>query len=85
MRTGSRFTFVRLPPTAHPHPFSEVLLMRTCFAAICLSFAVGSACADDTKLKVKVGDAFPADAVKATQIDLVKKDAKTVGDRKSVV
>lgn len=79
MRTGSRFTFVRSPPTAHPHPFSEVPLMRTCFAAICLSFAVGSAFADDTKLKVKVGDAFPADAVKATQIDLVKKDAKTLG------
>ena len=53
--------------------------MRTCFAAICLSFAVGSTFADDTKLKVKVGDAFPVDAVKATQIDLVKKDATTVG------
>ena len=32
--------------------------------------------ADDSKLKVKVGDAFPTVAVPATQAGLVKKDAK---------
>jgi thioredoxin-dependent peroxiredoxin len=34
--------------------------------------------ADDSKLKVKVGDAFPDHAVKATMIDQIKKDAKEV-------
>lgn len=39
----------------------------------------GGAGADDSKLKVKVGDAFPDVAVAATRIDDVKKDAKTIG------
>ena len=34
--------------------------------------------ADDSKLKVKVGDPFPDVALEATQIEKVKKDAKTV-------
>lgn len=39
-------------------------------------FLAGSASADDSKLKVKVGDPFPTAAVPATQAGLVKKDAK---------
>ncbi len=34
--------------------------------------------ADDTKLKVKVGDPFPDIAVAATQANLVKKDADKI-------
>lgn len=34
--------------------------------------------ADDSTLKVKEGDPFPNVAVPATQIDLVKKDGKTL-------
>ncbi|CAN5404268.1 hypothetical protein BH11PLA2_BH11PLA2_27870 [soil metagenome] len=39
---------------------------------------VSTATADDSKLKVKVGDAFPDAAVKATNIDQIKKEAKEV-------
>ena len=45
---------------------------------LAFGLAAGRAGADDSKLKVKVGDAFPDVAVTATQIDKVKKDAKTV-------
>lgn len=38
--------------------------------------ASSAARSDDTKLKVKVGDAFPDIAVPATQIDLLKKGGK---------
>jgi peroxiredoxin Q/BCP len=44
-----------------------------CFV-LCSSVAL----ADDTKLKVKVGDAFPDAAVKATKIDDIKKGATDV-------
>lgn len=40
--------------------------------------AVAPLTADDSTLKVKVGDAFPDEALEATQIDKVKKDAKTL-------
>jgi thioredoxin-dependent peroxiredoxin len=39
------------------------------------AWLIGPAGAADD-LKPKVGDAFPTDTVKATQADLVKKDAK---------
>ena len=45
-------------------------------ATIASVLLAGSAFADDSKLKVKVGDAFPTVAVPATQASLVKKDAK---------
>jgi len=38
----------------------------------------GAVAADDTTLKVKVGDAFPDVKVKATKIEQIKKDAKEV-------
>ncbi len=47
-------------------------------STIALLFLAGAALADDSKLKVKVGDAFPDAAVKATMIDQIKKDAKEV-------
>ena len=46
--------------------------------ALAFGLAAGRAAADDSKIKVKVGDAFPDIAVAATQIDKLKKDAKTV-------
>src|SRR4051794_29785081 len=50
-------------------------MIRSLLAAL---FLAGAAAADDSKLKVKVGDAFPDAAVKATMIDQIKKDAKEV-------
>ena len=46
-------------------------------AAACVLGASGAR-ADDTMLKVKVGDQFPDVPLAAAQIDKVKKDAKTV-------
>lgn len=46
-------------------------------AALCVLTAC-VAYADDTALKVKVGDKFPDVSLAAAQIDKVKKDAKTV-------
>lgn len=47
--------------------------------SVCILFAAAAfASADDSKIKVKVGDAFPDVAVKATMIDQIKKDAKEV-------
>lgn len=51
---------------------------RLLLALVAVAFAVGGATADDSALKVKVGDAFPDVPLEATQIDKVKKDAKTV-------
>lgn len=53
-------------------------MSRILLAAVAAAVAVGFAAADDTMLKVKVGDPFPDVAVEATQIEKVKKDAKTV-------
>lgn len=47
-------------------------------AAIVCVMAVPAMSADDTTLKVKVGDQFPEVPLAAAQIDKVKKDAKTV-------
>ncbi|VTR90796.1 peroxiredoxin : Uncharacterized protein OS=Thermoactinomyces sp. Gus2-1 GN=JS81_09670 PE=4 SV=1: AhpC-TSA [Gemmata massiliana] len=47
-------------------------------AAIVCLMAVPAMSADDTTLKVKVGDQFPDVPLAAAQIDKVKKDAKTV-------
>ena len=44
--------------------------------AVGLVLTAGPGRADDTKLKVKVGDPFPDVAVPATKADLVKKGAK---------
>jgi thioredoxin-dependent peroxiredoxin len=46
--------------------------------ALAMMLTVGLAAADDSKIKVKVGDAFPDVAVKATLIEQIKKDAKEV-------
>jgi peroxiredoxin Q/BCP len=46
--------------------------------ALAFGFIAGSASADDSKLKVKVGDPFPDASVGATRIDDIKKGAKTV-------
>jgi peroxiredoxin Q/BCP len=46
-------------------------------AAVAVALAAVTAPADDTKLKVKEGDAFPAVEVAAVQLDKVKKDAKS--------
>lgn len=52
-------------------------MTRRLFAAACaVALAVAAAPADDTKLKVKEGDAFPAVEVAAVQLDKVKPDAK---------
>ena len=49
------------------------------FAALAAAlFLVASASADDSTLKVKVGDKFPDVPLTAAQIDKVKKDAKTL-------
>lgn len=53
-------------------------MSRWLLALVASAFAVGPLMADDSKLKVKVGDAFPDEALQATQIEKVKKDAKTV-------
>lgn len=53
-------------------------MSRLLFALVLSAFAAAPLVADDTKLKVKAGDAFPDVALEATQIDQVKKDAKTV-------
>lgn len=51
--------------------------LGTRVVAMCAGlFLAGSAFADDSKLKVKVGDPFPTIAVPATQVGLIKKDAK---------
>ncbi len=51
--------------------------LGTRVVAMCAGlFLAGSAFADDSKLKVKVGDPFPTIAVPATQAGLIKKDAK---------
>ena len=47
-------------------------------ALVVMLAAAAPAFADDSKLKVKVGDAFPDVPVAATQIEKVKKDAKAV-------
>ncbi|QEL13712.1 peroxiredoxin [Limnoglobus roseus] len=53
--------------------------MSRWFLALAVSaLALGSLSADDSTLKVKVGDPFPDVPLEATQIDKVKKDAKTV-------
>jgi thioredoxin-dependent peroxiredoxin len=53
-------------------------MTRLLSLAAAVLFAV-PAVADDSTLKVKVGDKFPDIAVPATQIDLIKKGAKEVG------
>jgi hypothetical protein len=53
-------------------------MFRILLAAAAATVAVGFAAADDTMLKVKVGDPFPDVAVGGTQLDKVKKDATTV-------
>ncbi len=45
-------------------------------AVLAVLLMASPARADDSKLKVKVGDPFPTVAVPATQADLVKKGAK---------
>jgi ABC-type sugar transport system substrate-binding protein len=45
-------------------------------AVLAVLLMASPARADDSKLKVKVGDPFPTVAVPATQAGLVKKDAK---------
>ncbi len=52
--------------------------MRRLFSLVVLAALVAPLAADDTKLKVKVGDAFPDVPLAATQIEQLKKDAKTV-------
>ena len=44
--------------------------------ALAVSLWAAGVRADDTKLKVKEGDAFPDVAVAATHIDVIKKGAK---------
>jgi thioredoxin-dependent peroxiredoxin len=56
---------------------SREIVMRGLAMAFVVA-TIGPAMADDSKLKVKVGDAFPTTAVAATMIDQIKKDAKTV-------
>ncbi|MBP3958860.1 peroxiredoxin [Gemmata sp. G18] len=51
---------------------------KTVAAAIVCVMAGPAMSADDTTLKVKVGDKFPDVPLAAAQIDKVKKDAKTV-------
>lgn len=51
---------------------------RILFALALSAFVAVPLVADDSKLKVKVGDAFPDVPLAATQIEQVKKDAKTV-------
>jgi thioredoxin-dependent peroxiredoxin len=54
------------------------MLRRTGWlAAVLLAGLAHSATADDSKLKVKVGDKFPVVALPATNIQLVKKDTQT--------
>jgi hypothetical protein len=52
---------------------------KTWVVALVFGLVAGPLSADDSKLKVKVGDAFPDVAVAATRIDDIKKGAKTVG------
>lgn len=52
--------------------------MRRLFSLVVLAALVAPLTADDTKLKVKVGDAFPDVPLAATQIEQIAKDAKTV-------
>lgn len=47
-------------------------------AAFAVVSVLGTAAADDTKLKVKEGDKFPEVPLAAAQIDKVKKGAKTI-------
>lgn len=51
---------------------------RGWFAALLVGLFAFTAMADDSKLKVKVGDAFPDVALPGTQLDSIKKGAKTV-------
>jgi cytochrome oxidase Cu insertion factor (SCO1/SenC/PrrC family) len=51
---------------------------RWWFATVLVALFACTATADDSKLKVKVGDAFPEVALPGTQLDLLKKDAKKV-------
>lgn len=53
-------------------------MSRLLFALVLSAFAAAPLVADDSKLKVKVGDAFPDVPLEATQIEQVKKGAKTV-------
>ena len=49
---------------------------RWVVAAVLATLVALPAAADDSKLKVKEGDAFPDFTLAATQPELVKKDAK---------
>ena len=53
-------------------------MLRYASAAALFGLLVSTATSDDSKLKVKAGDAFPEVPLAAAQIDKVKKDAKTV-------
>jgi peroxiredoxin Q/BCP len=57
---------------------SDVMVRFTALAAIVVGLGVSPILADDTVLKVKVGDPFPNVPLQAAQIDKVKKDAKTL-------
>jgi thioredoxin-dependent peroxiredoxin len=58
-----------------------MLRFRSGIVAVVLGVFASVTSADDSKLKVKVGDQFPTDAVAATKIDDIKKGAKTVSIR----
>lgn len=53
-------------------------MSRWLLAVAVAALAVAPLTADDSTLKVKAGDAFPDVPLPATQIEKVKKDAKTV-------
>lgn len=52
------------------------MFTRLIATAVAVAVGVAAVSADDSKLKVKEGDAFPAVEVAAVQLDKVKKDAK---------
>ena len=52
-------------------------MLRLLFASALVAFAAGLAPADDSTLKVKVGDKFPEVALGAAQIEMALPDAKS--------
>src|SRR5437588_211665 len=69
---------VRARPVSYPVPAGDAHMSRAriVFAAVLAAGFAAAAAADDSKLKVKVGDKFPNIPLEAAQIEKVKKDGK---------